>query len=360
MKHLYLLFFLSFFFQEISVAQVAPFQDFSGYFKTFYKDNVRTLEHQRVNSFQAGDNLVAYIDARGNFKVYDGEHTEQISIQEVSFKNSDFLLAWKIGSGIFSYDKGVKKMLTAFGGDFVVTDSMVIFQDTRFKTLNVLYRGDIIQLMQQTGEMTMPESIGENIIAFKDNGDVYRIFWNGKLFEVGGSSLEIVFNSGTDIVCFNDAINKTFAVFDKGTFIDIESMYMKNYKSGRGFIVYEDLSGNLWKYQSGNKSNLTNFCSGVWEVKDDLVMWNENALMYTIYKDEKVQICNYLPARYFLKNKTVAYKNNIGGVSVFIDGKNTMITNQTDSDFTIYGNSVLVELFNKSFLYFSDGKLIQN
>jgi hypothetical protein len=345
---------------SITYSQVAPFQDYSGYFNTFYKGNVRSLELQRINSFQAGDNLVAYIDNRGNFKVYNGETVEQISIQEVSFKNSDYLLAWKIGSGIFSYDHGVKKMLTAFGGDFIVTDSLIVYQDTRFKTLNVLYRGEIIQLMQQTGEMSMPESVGENIIAFKDNGDVYRVFWCGKLYELGGSSLEIAFNAGTDIVCFNDAINKTFAVFDKGTFIDVESIYMKKYKSGRGFVVYEDLSGNLWKYQNGNKMNLTNFCSGIWEVKDDLVIWNENALMYSIYLDEKVQITNYLPVRYSLKNKTFAYKNNNGGVTVFIDGKNTTLTNQIDNDFTIYGNSVLVELFNKSFLYFSEGKLIQN
>ena len=168
-----------------------------------------------------------------------------------------------------------------------------------------------------------------------------------------------LYYSTADWVDVND-INKTFAVFDKGTFIDVESMYMKKYKSGRGFVVYEDLSGNLWKYQNGNKMNLTNFCSGIWEVKDDLVIWNENALMYSIYLDEKVQITNYLPVRYSLKNKTFAYKNNNGGVTVFINGKNTTLTNQIDNDFIIYGNSVLVELFNKSFLYFSEGKLIQN
>ena len=356
----FLLIFLSFFICLASLTQVAPFQDYNGCLKTFYKGNVRSLELQKITSFQAGDNIVAYIDGRGNFKVYDGETVEQISIQEVSFKNSDYLLAWKIGSGIFSYDHGVKKMLTSFGGEFMVTDSLVVFQDTRFKTLNVLYKGEIIQLMQQTGEMSMPESIGENIIAFKDNGDVYRVFWNGKLFELGGSSLEVIFNAGTDIVCFNDAINKTFAVFDRGTFIDVESTYMKKYKSGRGFVVYEDLSGNLWKYQNGNKINVTDFCSGIWEVKDDLVIWNENALMYSIYNNEKVQITNYIPVRYSLKNKTFTYKNNNGGVTVFIDGKNTILTNQTESDFTIYGNSVLVELFNKSFLYYSDGKLLQN
>ena len=318
------------------------------------------LEMQRITSFDAGDNIVPYIDNRGNFKIYNGETVQQISIQEVNYKHSDFLVAWKIGSGIFSYDNGVKKMLTLFGGDFIVKDSLIVFQDTRFKTLNVLYRGQITQLMQQTGDMSMPECIGENIIGYKDNGDVYRIFWNGKLFEVGGTQLEITFQAGTDILCFNDAINKTFAVFEKGNFMDIEGMYVKNYKAGRGFIVYEDQVGNLWKYQNGQKTNISDFNSGIWDVKDDVLLWNENNLFFTYYNGEKKNVCNYKPDDYVLKNNVIAFRNAQGGVSVSINGKNTVLTNQKDALYTIYNSNVLVELFNKSFLYFSEGNIITN
>lgn len=348
--------FLSF----LSLSQVAPFIDYNGYFQTFYKGNVRVLEMQRITSFEAGDYIVPYIDNRGNFKIYNGEKVDQISIQEVKFKHSDFLVAWKIGSGIFSYDNGIKKMLTPFGGDFIVTDSLIVFQDTRFKTLNVLYKGEIIQLMQQTGEMTMPDCIGENIIGYKDNGDVYRVFWNGKIFEVGGTALGITFQAGTDILCFNDAINKTFAVFDKGVFMDVEGMYMKNYKAGRGFIVYEDQAGNLWKYQNGQKSNLTDFNSGVWDVKDDVLLWNENNLFFTLFNGEKKLVCNYKPEDYQLKNNVIAFRNAQGGITALVDGKLTNLTNQKDASYTILGNSVLIELFNKSFLYFSEGKTITN
>jgi hypothetical protein len=318
------------------------------------------LEMQRITSFDAGDNIVPYIDNRGNFKIYNGETVQQISIQEVDYKHSDFLVAWKIGSGIFSYDNGVKKMLTLFGGDFIVKDSLIVFQDTRFKTLNVLYRGEITQLMQQTGDMSMPECIGENIIGYKDNGDVYRVFWNGKLFEVGGTQLEITFQAGTDILCFNDAINKTFAVFEKGNFMDIEGMYVKNYKAGRGFIVYEDQTGNLWKYQNGQKTNITDFNSGIWDVKDDVLLWNENNLFFTYYYGEKKIVCNYKPDDYVLKNNVIAFRNAQGGVSVNINGKNSVLTNQKDALYSIYNSNVLVELFNKSFLFFSEGNILTN
>ena len=318
------------------------------------------LEMQRITSFDAGDNIVPYIDNRGNFKIYNGQNVDQISIQEVNYKHSDYLVAWKIGSAIFSYDNGIKKMLTAFGGEFNVKDSLIVFQDTRFKTVNVLYKGEIIQLMQQTGDMSMPESIGENIIAFKDNGQIYRVFWNGKIFELGGTELGISFQAGTDIICFNDAINKTFAVFDKGVFIDIESMYVKNYKAGRGFVVYEDQVGNLWKYQNGQKYSISDFNSGIWDVKDDVILWNENNLFFTHYNGEKKIVCNYKPDDYLLKNNVIAFRNAQGGVNVFINGKSTNLTNQKDAIYAIYNSNVLVELFNKSFLFFSEGNILTN
>lgn len=348
------------FISTLSFSQVAPFIDYNGYFQTFYKGNVRMLEMQRITSFDAGDNVVPYIDNRGNFKIYNGQNVDQISIQEVNYKHSDFLVAWKIGSGIFSYDNGVRKMLTPFGGDFIVKDSLIVFQDTRFKTLNVLYKGEIIELMQQTGEMSMPDCIGENIIGFKDNGHIYRVFWKGKIFELGGTELEISFQAGTDILCFNDAINKTFAVFDKGTFIDIEGMYVKNYKAGRGFIVYEDFTGNLWKYHNGQKTSITNFNSGIWEVKDDVIFWNENNLFFTFFNQEKKVVCNYKPDDYLLKNNVIVFRNAQGGVNVFIDGKLTILTNQKDAKYSIYTSAVLVELFNKSFQYFSEGNITTN
>jgi hypothetical protein len=214
--------------------------------------------------------------------------------------------------------------------------------------------------MQQTGEMFMPDAIGENIIGFKDNGDVYRIFWRGKITELGGTSLGIVFSASTDIICFNDMINKTFSVFDAGEFVDVEQMFVKKYKAGRGYILYEDQNGNLFKYQQKEKINISNYSNGVWDLKDDVFVWNENALFFTNYLGEKIEISNYSPKEFEIKNNLIAYRNSIGGVNVFWNGKNYTVTNQIDASFKIFGKGVLVELMNSSFIYFSEGNSFQN
>jgi hypothetical protein len=124
--------------------------------------------------------------------------------------------------------------------------------------------------------------------------------------------------------------------------------------------VYEDQVGNLWKYQNGQKNTISDFNSGIWDVKDDVILWNENNLFFTQYNGEKKIVCNYKPDDYLLKNNVIVFRNPQGGVNVFINGKNTNLTNQKDAIYAIYNSNVLVELFNKSFLFFSEGNILTN
>lgn len=338
-------------------AQLAPFIDFSGYFRTFYKTNFRQIEFQPIVSYEAGDQMIAYVDMRGDFKVYDGEKSELITNQIVQYKLSDAQLAWNIGPTLFALSKGKKRMLTTFAGRYEVSDSLIVFEDTRFNTVNVFYNDEIIQLSQMTGDLMMPQFIGDNIIAFKDFGDMYRIFWQGRTYELGIWTMnEINFKAGRDLVCFNDPTHQSFAVFEAHEFHDLEPFFVSKYKAGWGFCVYEDLNGNLKHYKNGVVTELSNFGASYWEVKDDVVIWAENSFYYTFYEGEKIQLTNYKPADLEIKNGIIAFRNIMGGVSAFMNGRVHEITNQPEASYKIYGDLVLVELFNKTFVVYRNGK----
>jgi hypothetical protein len=162
------------------------------------------------------------------------------------------------------------------------------------------------------------------------------------------------------VISFNNTVNKNFTVFENGDFYDVENAFMKKYKSGRGFVIYEDQIGNLWKFEKGNKINVSDFNSGLWEVLDEGFVWNENNLLYSLVNNVKTQIVNFIPNEFQLKNNIFVYRNNLGGISIFHQGKNILLTNQTESKFSIYGNNVLIELFNKSYLFYSNGEIYHN
>jgi hypothetical protein len=350
---------LSFIFFFIAISCFAqhsiPFVDFNFYFRAFQDESFRVIELQRIQGYKAGDDFTAYIDNRGNLRVYDGQKISDVTNLNVNYQVSDYLMAWNVGPTVNLWDHGFQKTLTFNGRNYSVKDSIVVFEDLRYNSVNVYEKGKIKTLYTVVDELYMPVFIGENIVAFKDNGDFYKVYWNGQIYDLGVWNGDISFQGGTDILTFNDPTTRTFAVFDKGEFLDVESFYMKRFRAGRGFIVYEDLNGNLFHYQNGVKTQLSNFTSELWDVKDDIVIWSENSFIYSFSNKVKVNVCNYMPEDYLLKNNVFAFRNIMGGVSAFVDGKVIDISYQKDATYEIYGNSVIVQLFNSSFIVLKNG-----
>lgn len=336
--------------------EVIPVVDFSGYFKSFKNGFFRQIEFQQIKGFKAGDDVVGYVDARGNLRVYDGEKPMDLSNLNVEYEVSDYLLIWKIGETINLWDQGHKQTLTFNCGNYWVRDSIVVYEDRRYGSINAYYNGKTYTLYTTIGALDYPDFIGENIVAFRDNGNFYKVFWRGRIYDLDAMNASIEFAAGTDILAFNDPMNGTFAIFENGRFLDLEDFHMGEYKAGRGFVVYENQNGDLLYYSNGKRKQISNFGADSWDVKDDVVIWTENGFTYGFYDGSKYEIARYLPTDYKIKNGVIAFRNIMGGVSAFVDGKVHEITNQMNADYKIFGNAVLVELFNTSYIVFKDGR----
>ncbi len=335
---------------------VTPLLDFNGFFKNFQEGYFRQVEFQRIEEFKSGDSICAYVDFRGNLIAYDGYSKKQLANLSVEYKVSDNLLTWKIGETLNMWDDGKIQTLSYNVRDYWVRDNIIVFEDMRFNSVGVYFEGKIYTLYTSMGELQAPSSVGENIVAFQDNGDYNKVFWNGQVYEIDVWQTPYDFQTGTDILAFNDPISGTFAVFENGDFLDVEEFHVNKYRAGRGFVVFENRNDDLVYYQNGETIQLTNFGASQWEVKDDVVYWVENGFTYVYADGKKTEIARFIPKEYSLKNGVVAFRNIMGGVSAYVDGKVYEITNQMNSEFEIYGSNVLVELFNNSFIVLYKGK----
>lgn len=339
---------------------VIPFVDFNRWFRTVENGEFKFIELQEIKGYKAGDNVVAYLDIRGNLRVYDGKERQDISNMNLEYQISDNMVGWNIGTTLGMWRGGKTKTLSFFGGQYIVKDDIIVFMDTRYNSMLVHWNGVEYPLQTSTTDLFLTNSgkIGENIMAFADNGGLYKIFYKGNTTEVGVWNGDIDFKSGTDIVAFNDPTTRTFAVFDRGNFVDVEDQWVKNYKAGRGFVVYEDVGGNLMVYRNGQKSQLSSF-PGKWDVVDDIVVYEDNGFTYCDVNGTAVQAANFKLTEYKIKNATLVYRNMIGGVSAVIDGQVIELTNLQNAEFEIYGNSVLVKLPNNAFLVYQKGKILR-
>lgn len=337
--------------------KVIPFVDFNNYFKSFKDGFTRPIDMQRIGEFKAGDNVVAYVDIRENLMVYDGVKPEMLTnLMNYEFEVSDYMVSWKIGTTLNLWHEGLKKTLTYNNSQYWIRDSLVIFDDTQYGTMNAYYKGVVYTLYTTIGEVDPPEFVGENIVAFRDNGNFYKVFWQGKIYDFDVWHNPFDFEGGTDMLAFNDPITGSFVVFEQGYFIDIEEYHSPLYKVGNGFVVYENQNGDLIKYSKRKKEVLSNFNADKFWVIDNVIVWTENGMTYSNVNDVKTQIANYYPEEIVLKNNTVVFKSQIGAVKVLKDGEIIELTQQSETEFYIYGNSVLVKLFNNSFIIYTKGK----
>ena len=339
---------------------VIPFVDYNKWMRTVEDGQFKYIELQEVKDYQAGDNLVAYLDIRGNLRVYDGKERHEISNMNLKYKISDKLLAWNVGTTLGVFDRGIKRTLSFFGGDYIVKDDLILWTDTRYNSIQVYYNGREFPIQVSTTDIILnnSEKIGENVVAYADNGGLYKIFYKGNFYEVGVWNGDIKLVSGTDIVAFNDPNTRTFAVFDAGEFLDVDMQWAKKYKAGRGFVVYVDANGNLKKYERGKITDLSNF-PGKWDVVDDIIWFENNGFSYVHYKGVTTQVANFMTEEFALKNGTAVFRNMMGGLNAFVAGEMVELTNMPNSTFEIYGNSVLVKLANYDFIIYNNGKILR-
>ena len=350
--------FFVFIFIGISFSQkVIPLIDFNNYFKSFEKGFFRQIEFQPITEFKAGDDVVAYMNSRGDLMAYNGDKPMRLANMAVEYTVSDALLTWKIGPTLNMWDNGKMMTLSYNARNYWVKDSIIVYEDLRFNSVNVYYNGRTYELYKSVGDVDSPDFIGENIVAFRDNGNFNKVFWRGEIYDLDVWHSRFNYEGGTDMIAFNDPKNGTFAVFEKGRFLDVEEFHVNKYKVGRGFVIYESRNGDLMYYGNGVKKQISNFNATTWEVKDDVVLWSENNFMYAYVRETKFEVARFIPEDYMIKNDVIVFRDMMGGVTALINGEKKVITTQMNSEYKIYGSSVLVELFNRSYVVYSNGKI---
>lgn len=336
---------------------VVPFVDFNDWFRTVKDGAFQFIDMQQIEGYQAGDSLVAYFNIQGNLMVYDGIEKQQLSNMQLQYQVSDNIVGWNIGTTLQMWEDGQIHTLNYFAGNYVVKDHLLVFVDTRFNAMQVFWNGNTYPLYRNTIDIDLKNSqmIGQNIMAYEGNGGLYSIFYKGQNYEAITYNGEVDFKAGTDIIAFNDPLSQTFAVFDHGEFLDVESQWVNYYKAARGFVVYEDINNNLKLYQNGQTKLLSSF-PGRWDAVDDIAVYEKNGFTYCYVNGVETQVANYKLEEYKIKNGTIVYRNMMGGVNAIVNGKLVELTNLQNAEYEIYGNSVLVKLPNKRFIVYQNGK----
>lgn len=347
----------------ISNAQnMGAFKDRNDYFVVFDEGQLIKLEYQLVSLFYVKNYAVPYIDPMGNLQVYFNKKKEQISPAVDNIIATDNIIVFAAGPILKVWEGGESTLLTMNAGRYMASDSLVIFEDTRDNSIHVYYNHEHQEVDRGVfGEVVSQGAIGFNTLVYQNRVRQYNLIHKGQQLELFTYQDSVQIACGLDVVAYNDPIQNLFMVYDNGEFVEVESLPAKSMQAGRGFIVYEDANLNLKMYRDGQiLEDLSSYSPDWYKVQDSMVVFAENQVFKVFDGSQVVTLENFVPDRYHFDNKSIAWRNNNGGVDAYIDGRKITLTNEWAVDFYVNGNTVVMELPNKKFKIYWQGKFYES
>lgn len=339
--------------------EVFPYIDNLEYLKSFQNGQSRQVDYLRPVDVTYSEEVIAYIDNKNDFFIYDGVKKEKMTGMANGYQVGINLVAWNTGPIVSVWDEGQKQTITQFGRKYVVSDSLVVFEDLRDNAIKVYYNDSIHVLYYSVGDLPFPKQVGSNSVGFAGNGNVQYVFVAGKILEIGVINDEMNFEAGSNLVAFNDPFHQSFAVAFSNEIIDVEPIMVNDYKAGYDLVAYRDRNLNLKAYIHQKLVDLSSYSASSYDVFRDMIVWSENGMFYVYYNDKKYELANYIPSEYKIRNGIVAFRNLNGGVSVFYNEKIDIVSNLTNAEFEVNGNTVKVKVNRGNYIFFKNGKTYQ-
>lgn len=335
---------------------LAAFSDYQNRFYIFDDGQIRQMEFLPINTFQTGDNCIGYITNENNFKVYYNHISYDVAPMVSSYIVTDNLVSYKNGSQLYVFEKGQKKLLSKFVSDFSSGDSLVAFFDTYNHFFQVYYQGEITLL--EDGLLHDSISffkVGQNIMAYIDAYQNFKVYYQGLVFDLMKTNISPTVEVGRNILAFIELQTDYLQVFFDNELNTIESFKPKSFQAGYEKVAYVTNTGDFKLFDNGETYIISPFEPKAYELKDNLLVYQQQDQLFAFYNGENYLIENYIPTSYKLKGDWVAYLDQNGYLQLFKAGESKTLSYEKINDFEVLRQVVIFnEGMNTTKIYYKD------
>jgi len=340
---------------------ISFFNDYLNNVEVFNAGNTKQIEHLPLKSYSISNNMLAYEDNSGNFKIYYNHYLHQISSFTSSYKTSDNLAAIKMNTQLKVFDDGSIKSLTINLTDYFLGDDILVWFDDYEKRLKAYYNKEIYNLDDALATGTMNTvTIGENIVAFVDSQGYLNIFYEGIIERICFSERVKSISAGRDIIVFVEEPVNNFQAFYFGDLIDLEGFEPVSFKTGDQFVAYVDANNYLKVFYDYSTETVSFDVPDFYETNDELMVFSVQNYFKIWHKGKIFTLESYIPKDYKMNNNVLAYIDQLGNLKFFDgDGVET-ISYEKVTDFEIHGSIVKYSFGVNSEQIYYQGKTYKN
>lgn len=331
---------------------MAAYTDYKNYFYAF-NDGMRTeLEYLPIQSFKVGGNTLAWIDNNGDFKVFNKGRISLLSETSVSdYTATDYLVTYSTYKFLDVFDNGKVTELCQFAQNYVTSDSLVAFTDSRAFAFNVYYNREIIPLETGSDPPVLTFDAGDNVLAYINFLNEFKVFYRNKVTKLGTANGPLPYKAGKNILAYYT--NYGFSVFYKGLVYDLEKFQPRSFFAGDDLVAYITTNQELKVVYNGKLKILTNFEPTFYKVVDSLVVYNDAQKFNVFYNGTVYTLENYIPKDYQVDFNTVVYLDLQGRLKTFHQGKTEFVTHSAIDHYTLYRDVIHYRLLNTDYIYYN-------
>ena len=235
--------------------------------------------------------------------------------------------------------------------------------------------------------------IGGNTIAYIDNKNDFKIYYNGQTFPLVNAAdfsyymtdyltafkvgnVLYAFDKGekktlcyyTSILIVNDSLltyfdesQSSLNIYYNGKVVNLEDALIskpKSIKSGSNIVAWVNQSNYFTIFYHGTTYILDNVAPRRFQVGRDIVAYVDDYEQYfrLFYKGDTAIVENFEPDSFKVGFGIMAYVDNLGNFRVFYNGSTKKILSNRPDFFYVKGN-VIVYSYNNSFNVIYDGEI---
>lgn len=340
---------------------ISFFNDYLKNVEIFDAGQLKQIEHLPLKSFVASNNMLAYEDNSGNFKIYHNHFLHQISSFASSYKISDNLAALRMNTQLKVFDEGDVKSLTLNLTEYFLGDDILVWFDDYEKRLKAYYNKEIYDLDDALATGTMNGvTIGENIVAFVDSQGYLNIFYDGNIERICFGERIKSISAGRDIVVFVEEPVNNFQAYYFGDLIDLEGFEPVSFKTGDQFVAYVDANNYLKVFYDFKTETVSFDVPDFYETTDGLMVFGVQNYFKIWHNGTIYTLESYIPQDYKMNNNVLAYIDQSGNLKFFNGESVETISYEKVTDFEIHGDIVKYSFGVNSEHIYSQNKTYKN
>lgn len=335
--------------------------DYLNNVQVFSDGKLKQTEHLPLKSYIVSNNMLAYEDNAGNFKIFYNHYLHQVSSFASSYKVSDNLAALSMNTQLKVFDDGTVKNLTINLSDYYLGDDVVVWYDDYDKMLKAYYNKEVYDLDDALASDTMGAvTVGENIVAFVDSQGYMNVFYNGETESLCFGERVKSLSAGRDIVAFVEEPVNNFQIYYFGDLSELENFEPVSYKTGDCFVAYVDANNYLKVFYNFKKETVSFDEPDFYETTDELMVFGVQNYFKVWVNGQVYTLESYIPDDYKMNNNVVAWIDQLGNLKFFDGEKTETISYEKVTGFEVHGSIVKYTFGVNSEHIYSKGKTYKN